>query len=289
MGADIVEINRKCFSTSYLGVYNLLFLVKSEGDKVSEILKDKYIIIWSGSKKMKHIIDNKEISIPTNHFVYLPVNTNQTFLAININVHAFIFMFKEELYAQTWAELITLQNSTLFTKKENVDIILNNISNEIIFKHVFIDSILNCIDNTKYALRLQRNIIERIILNGKLEYSDSEIEVKENDFNAILAVKFKELLEKKFKEEHKVSYYENSLFVTKRTLDNATLKIYNKKAKKMIVDELIKEAKILLTHTNMQIKDIAMKLNFQQETNFTAFFKKNTGTTPKVYRENNKS
>ena len=61
---------------------------------------------------------------------------------------------------------------------------------------------------------------------------------------------------------------------------------FKKSAKEMIVDELMKNAKILLANSKMSIKDIALDLNFLQETNFTAFFKKNSGISPTKFRQN---
>ncbi len=273
------------FNTKSYSVYNLLYLLKNDEIDLSEIIKNKYLIIWSGSKKMTHIVDNKEIAVPKNSFAYLAPNVKQIFLDINLHNDVYIFMFEEAFFAKTLAECLNLQNCPLFNGKNCVEVVPNNISNEMIFQHVFIDSILTFECASNNSEKLFHNIIDRILINGKLAYSEEQIDVKENDYDAIIATKFKELLELKVTEEHKVSFYEDHLFVTKRTLDKATLKIYNKKAKKMIVDELVRKAKILLLHTSMQIKDIAMELNFLQETNFTAFFKKNTGLSPKQYRE----
>ena len=287
MIADTLVLNKQEFCTKQFCLYNLLSLLKSDDADLSELIKDKYLIIWSGAKKITHIVNNKEIDIPKNHFAYLAPNTKQIFLDVNFHSEVFIFMFKEDFFAKSLAESLNLRNSPLFTNIDHIEIINNNISNEIIFKHVFIDSIINSELTSNYSVALYRNVIERLLINGRLAYSDTQIKLKENDFDVIIANKFKELLEIKVSEQHKVSYYENRLFVTKRTLDKATLKVYNKKAKKMIVDELTRKARILLVHTSMQIKDIALELNFLQETNFTAFFKKNTGVSPKQYREEN--
>ena len=282
------HIRNQFYYSDVFSVYNLWYLVNKKKDEIDSLIKDSYVILWSGPKKIFHEVNQVRIEIPKNHFIYLAPNKPQKFLENSMNTGSFLFVFKYEFYARTTVDSINLRNCFLFFNREKFITFQNNISNEIVFKHVFINPILAGADE-KYFFRLKHNILERILLNGKIELNEKEIDVKDNDFDILLASKFKELLEENVAIEHKVSFYENKLFVTKRTLDKATLKLYNKKAKRMIIDELINKSKALLIHTNMQIKEIATELNFLQETNFTAFFKKNTGVSPKIFRESNNS
>ena len=285
---DDIKLNRNYYFSEIFSVYNLWYLVNNQNENIEDLIKDSYLVFWSGPKKIIHEVNHREVEIPKNEFIYLAPNTPQRFLENELNTGAFLFIFKYEFYAKTAVDSINLRNCFLFFEKEQFTTFKNNISNEIVFKHVFIDPILRGA-NDKYFSRLKHNILERILLNGKIDLDEQEIDVKDNDYDVLLASKFKELLDENVAIEHKVSFYEDKLYVTKRALDKATLKLYNKKAKRMIIDELINKSKALLVHTNMQIKEIAMELNFQQETNFTAFFKKNTGVSPKIFRENNSS
>lgn len=283
-----IQLTNQFYYSDIYSVYNLWYLVNRENGNIENLIKDSYLVFWSGPKKIIHEVNKQQIEIPKNHFIYLAPNTPQRFLENHLNTGAFLFIFKYEFYARTMVDSINLRNCFLFFEKEQFSTFKNHISNEIVFKHVFINPILSE-TNEKYFSRLKHNILERILLNGKINLDEREIDVKDNDFDVLLASKFKELLEENVAIEHKVSFYENKLFVTKRTLDKATLKLYNKKAKRMIIDELINKSKALLIHTNMQVKEIAMELNFLQETNFTAFFKKNALVSPKIFRENNNS
>ena len=47
----------------------------------------------------------------------------------------------------------------------------------------------------------------------------------------------------------------------------------------------VSEAKVLLKHTALSIKEIAYELNFDESSNFVRFFKAAAGKAPAQYRE----
>lgn len=54
--------------------------------------------------------------------------------------------------------------------------------------------------------------------------------------------------------------------------------------KEMLSAELSKQAKMLLTSTDFSVKEIARKLKFSNEFNFSRFFKRLNGCSPQTYR-----
>jgi len=69
--------------------------------------------------------------------------------------------------------------------------------------------------------------------------------------------------------------------------DHLTKTIKNETGKSVsswIDERLVSEAQSLLLQTNLPINDIAYRLTFKEPTNFTKYFKKFTGQTPKSYR-----
>ena len=66
-----------------------------------------------------------------------------------------------------------------------------------------------------------------------------------------------------------------------KTIRNET----GKSVSSWIDERLISEAQSLLVQTTLPINDIAYRLTFNEPTNFTKYFKKFTGETPKRYRE----
>ena len=58
-----------------------------------------------------------------------------------------------------------------------------------------------------------------------------------------------------------------------------------KKAGDLIRDRVLLEAKRLLTNADMSVTEIAYDLNFQDNSYFNRFFKKNVGVTPDEFRK----
>jgi len=66
---------------------------------------------------------------------------------------------------------------------------------------------------------------------------------------------------------------------------NATIKKYtNKPVKRHIKDKMIAQAKNLLIHSDMEIKEIAYTLGFNYPQYFNRTFKNSVGKTPNEYR-----
>ncbi|HET8828964.1 MAG TPA: helix-turn-helix domain-containing protein, partial [Pelobium sp.] len=56
-------------------------------------------------------------------------------------------------------------------------------------------------------------------------------------------------------------------------------------ANEIIKQRIFMEAKVLLTHTEKSVKEIAMELNFSDASHFNKFFASNSKITPGEYRK----
>lgn len=243
-----------------------------------------YGIIWSGSNSYEHEVNGKKIIIPKNHFLYLAPNVSQHFISQSTVVDAYYIAFKEEFYSRSIEDNIRLENSRLFSSNF-INSIENKICTELFFLNNFIEYFASRFEDVLY-IQLVHNLLERVLLNGKIAVKDSESKTAHDDYDVEIATKFKKLLQSNVNENRQVTFYIDQLFVTKRRLDKATQVVFNKSAKQLITDELMKNAKIMLANSGMSVKEIAFELSFFQETNFTAFFKKNAGVSPTVFRQN---
>lgn len=85
---------------------------------------------------------------------------------------------------------------------------------------------------------------------------------------------------------HSVGFYADTLCLSPRYLGTLVKQTSGATAKEWIDRALIASAKVMLRHSDKQIVEIAYGLNFPNPAFFCKFFKRLTGTTPLMYREN---
>ncbi|PRY02934.1 AraC-like DNA-binding protein [Pontibacter ummariensis] len=95
---------------------------------------------------------------------------------------------------------------------------------------------------------------------------------------------FKMMLEQQYRQQHAVQYYAAALAITPRSLNEVTHKYAGRTVSDLIKERLMLEAKRLLHHGKLTIKEIAGELGFDDAAYFTRFFTKNEGLSPQNFR-----
>jgi len=96
--------------------------------------------------------------------------------------------------------------------------------------------------------------------------------------------RFRQTVEQCFAKWHQVAAYANQLGCTEKTLTRAAMAATGMSAKVFIASRINLEAKRLLAHTDLPVALIADKLGFDEATNFSKFFKRETACTPAEFR-----
>lgn len=96
---------------------------------------------------------------------------------------------------------------------------------------------------------------------------------------------FKSLLDKHYKQWHKVADYATALHITADYLNASVKSLSGKSAKEHIQSRIVIAAKRLLIFSNLPAKSIAYELGFSEPANFSQFYKKCTGMSPSQFRK----
>ncbi|KXX67081.1 AraC family transcriptional regulator [Flammeovirga sp. SJP92] len=99
-----------------------------------------------------------------------------------------------------------------------------------------------------------------------------------------LVHRFRNLVINSYIKHKKVSTYANLLSVSSNTLNQTVKSVAGKTAKEIISDQIIQEAKRYLKYSSDDIAEISYALGYDEPTHFIRFFKNQTQTTPKEYR-----
>jgi AraC-like DNA-binding protein len=96
---------------------------------------------------------------------------------------------------------------------------------------------------------------------------------------------FQQLIDKHFRTIKLPKEYAELLYVTPNHLNALCQELLGKTAGDVIRGRILLEAKRLLTNADMTITEIAYDLNFQDNSYFNRFFKKDAGMTPDEFRK----
>jgi len=233
-----------------------------------------------------------------NHFVdFEPVRIQPyTLLFINKErVHQFDLLSKYEgrLLIFTDDFFCTTENDTKFLRSS---ILFNDFTDKATLaldKHNFQHFAAIC-DNIEEELKLPVDNSTHILLKNALQnfLLLAEREKRKQGFIAIkkgadldYTLLFRDLLEINFKHLKTVGDYAFQIFISEKRLGQATGKVLGKTPKEIINDRILLEAKRLLVHSNLSIKEIGQELGFEDPAYFVRYFKKNTEITPVEFRE----
>lgn len=101
----------------------------------------------------------------------------------------------------------------------------------------------------------------------------------------VLLKGFRVALEQHFRTYHQVQDYAGLLTTSSKNLNEHCKKATGKTAGQYIADRLVLEARRLLLHSDLSVKEIAYFLGFQDPAHFTNFLKTQTGQSPTAIRQ----
>ncbi len=130
-------------------------------------------------------------------------------------------------------------------------------------------------------LLLKRLIIKCVRLGKRQLFLEATPAVEETD----LIRQFQALVEKHFREKHKVADYAALMFKSPKTLSNTFKKLRNQTPLRMIQERIILEAKRQLYYTDKPIKEITYELGFSEPAQFSRLFKNVAGLSPSDFQK----
>jgi AraC family transcriptional regulator, transcriptional activator of pobA len=101
----------------------------------------------------------------------------------------------------------------------------------------------------------------------------------------LLLRSFRQLIDQNFRNSRLPKDYAGLLYITPNHLNALCQDLVGKTAGELIRDRVLLEAKRLLTNAGMTVSEVAYDLQFQDNSYFNRFFKKETGITPEEFRK----
>ena len=100
-----------------------------------------------------------------------------------------------------------------------------------------------------------------------------------------IMAKFIIAVSEEFRTQRQVAYYAQKLCISPKHLSSVVKEISGRTAGDWIENYVVMESKVLLKTTDMTIQEIAVFLNFANQSFFGKYFKQHTGCSPTSYRK----
>ena len=236
------------------------------------------------------VIDNiRHKCTPSNNNVVniKPVNTI-TDLTLNDDFHGHIIILPKsfmdradhgikpipfrDVLSMRFQHAITIPKAGIETLADYFHLILANSGID--------DNPLNCSIFQHAVLLYHLKIAQMIFAEIKKQHKKELI-----SRSSLLCNQFIQLLTRHIEKDHEVSFYADKLNITPHYLTKITHKYLGLPANKIIANELITQASLLLRNPDNTLQQIADRLHFCDQSSFGKFFKKHTGKSPATYRE----
>mgnify|MGYP000489404514 CR=1 FL=1 len=242
-----------------------------------------YQVIWIQEGNPIHTIDFKQIKINPNSFIFINKGSVQQFDS-SINYKGKVILFTDSFFCKTQLDSTYLRNSILFNDLHSTSEVCLSHSTPIFSElfHIMEQELSKGKD--QYQSDILRNALRITLLQTeriKREQGFTEIK-KSLDLDQVM--QFRTLLDSQFTDHKQVQFYAESMYITKKRLNQSTSNILGITPKQMIDARVVLEAKRLLAHTNISVKEIGFKLGFEEPTNFIKYFKKHVLSTPLEFR-----
>lgn len=138
----------------------------------------------------------------------------------------------------------------------------------------------------QFETELIQTRLQIVLILLKRWYSDC-FDLQDSTTDNRLINNFLALLDKHYAAHSEVSFYAAELHVTANYLNQICRKKSGITAGDLIRERILLEAKRMLTLTNLDIKEIAYSLGFNDTSYFSRFFRKNTSVSPQQFRKTN--
>jgi len=231
-----------------------------------------------------HVIDTNKYEIkPPCVFFMSPGQAHK--LELSNDIEGFIFIFTADFYLLNRSNQNSLIEFPFFytIHQDNPPLLLQNENDIRFLESLFRQGISEIRDAAESNTEMLRSILDLILTTCAARY-----QVTENLLNKgkgqILVKRFFHLVEENHLKNLSMSDYSGMIGVTPNHLTQTVKLLTGKTSSQIIKAKQLLEIKRLLVHTNLSVSEIANQLNFEDQSYFTKFFKRETGITPIQYR-----
>lgn len=243
---------------------------------------DFYEVLYLSGGSGFHIIDSNKYKIePPCIFFMTPGQTHK--LELSHDIDGYIFLFTPDFYLLNHTNKNKLLGFPFFHSitRQNPPLSVVKANDNVFFENLFERGCYEVAENANEDII--RSLLDLILMTcNKLYPIEPGMPQNKGHF---MVKKFMQLIEENYDKNLKVSDYADMMAITANHLTQVVKQITGKTTLELLQEKNILEIKRLLLYTNMTVTEIALQMNFADQSYFTKYFKKCTGLTPLEFRK----
>ena len=262
--------------------YLQLATVDSNNIEILTEIKEKSLsILWFKAGTNELIIDGEQRIFKENQVVYLTEFHRVKVIRID-KVH--FLKFNQPFYCVQDNDIEVACKGMLFFGASELPVI--KIPNQQVenFEALWKMFSIEMQSNDYLQLSMLQMMLKRyLILSTRIFKKQANFPKEKIDSDLIREFNF--LVENNFKEKHNLAEYAELMHKSSKTISNIFSKIGSKSPSQYIQERKMMEARRLLQSSNMQIKEIAYEVGYEDIQTFSRFFKNKQGISPSKFKE----
>lgn len=244
--------------------------------------KDHFCILMLESGEIEIQIEDQKFKLSSGKISIIFPEQISSVTSISSDVSGKIILFEEVLFCSD-----ILKNELL---SYNVDL-ANHLNCVFLSPSEFEQSKKLAVDienvylNPSLVRKEQARFYIKIFLLGLIELVHGQHPVLQHETDKTLYIRFKKMLNERYKSERTVQYYASKLAITTKKLNNITKKHCDETAINAIHNRILQEIKRLLLFSDLSHKQISMELGFSSPSALNKFVKTKLKETPTELQE----
>lgn len=231
-----------------------------------------------------HVIDGNKYEIKPPCVFFLSRGQAHK-LELSHDIEGFIFIFTSDFYLLNRSNPNSLIEFPFFytIHQDNPPLLLKNEEDVRFLETIFKRGVQEILSKSQPDIELLHSILDLILTTCSSLYEVGESHLNKGK-GQILVKRFFHLLEENHQKNFSINEYAALMGITPNHLTQTVKLLTGKTSSQIIKSKQLLEIKRLLVHTNLSVSEIASQLNFEDQSYFTKFFKRETGLTPLQYR-----
>ncbi len=258
--------------------------LQTKGEKGVPHRHNYYTVLWARNACGKHQIDYKEYLIKPNIVFF--VSPGQVHNVITKPYpQGWVILFTRGFLQQNYISEDFIKNIGLFSDITDTPPLVINEETEKRLVEIAQHLGNTFKEDNPFKLDVIASYLKLFLVECN-RLADEKTSQSNHTLQAgrLILKNFKELLDKKFSEWHRVSYFAEALSISPDYLNNVVKSSTGKTAKGFIQERILLEAKRLGLHTEMSSKQIAYQLGFDDPSYFSKFYKNIEGRSFRDFR-----